>query len=73
MSDLVPKGLVIRFDWEAGGTARNEMQVEDRGDVMYVTLNPGLSSHQVERAAKELDVHGPRVVQAWREFTGFQA
>lgn len=73
MSDVVPQGLVIRFDWEAVDAAQSVMRVENRDDVLYVTLYPGLSSHQVELAARELDVHGPRVVQAWREFTGFQA
>lgn len=64
---------LIEFHWGHDPDAEKFMHVEDLGDQVKVTLHPGLSRTQVMQAAGELGDHGPAIVTAWEQSTGYQA
>jgi hypothetical protein len=67
------KDVNLIFDWGAPHEGSKFLDVEHLDDSLAVRMHPGLSRHQVERAASELGEHGPAVVQAWERHTGFNA
>lgn len=69
-SDTKP---MVRFEW--GTVESNDVSalVEQTSDGLEVVLHPGLSSHQVNQVAQALGEHGPALIQAWTDFTGFSS